>query len=247
MRWTHARTVASLLPVLVLAALIAVPAPPASAATLRGTIVEIATRELADTSRNYEAGSNCTWYGGNTDIEYGPLCDSSRPGWRGGTWDYKWCAIFTRYVWRTAGVPSLPNTYPTFAYSFATYGARHGTLHLPGSGYEPQPGDAIVFDWPDPENGEPLEPVDLSTIATMGHERAKDIDHVGIVTSYDRGTASVHTVEGNVSSGQGRPDGVHRRDYTYNPTFTTHGTIRGFIEPYGADAPLLYKTMRPPH
>jgi hypothetical protein len=60
-----------------------------------------------------------------------------------------------------------------WASSFKDYGTKYGTWHTRGSGYAPQPGDAVVFDW----------------------DQSGDIDHVGIVKSANGST--VYTIEGN--------------------------------------------------
>ncbi|MEU8385302.1 CHAP domain-containing protein, partial [Streptosporangium sp. NPDC048865] len=60
-----------------------------------------------------------------------------------------------------------------WASSFKEYGTKHGTWHTRSSGYTPQPGDAVVFDW----------------------DQSGDIDHVGIVKSATSST--VYTIEGN--------------------------------------------------
>ncbi|MDI1461297.1 CHAP domain-containing protein [Catellatospora sp. KI3] len=153
-------------------------APPgASAATLRESIVSIAQRELNDNSRNYEyrGSDNCTYYSGQ--VTNWPACGPT--GWRGGTTAnddvYAWCANFSKYVWREAGVTDY-SSLTTWAQSFEDYGADNGTWHAAGS-YTPQPGDAIVFDWDSSPND------------------AHPIDHVGIVVSSSGGNVS--TIEGN--------------------------------------------------
>ena len=53
------------------------------------------------------------------------------------------------------------------AASFYQWGAAHGTWHAAGSGYTPQPGDAVIYG--------------LNSAGT-------DADHVAIVTSYTSGS-----------------------------------------------------------
>ncbi|MEV5765391.1 CHAP domain-containing protein [Micromonospora sp. NPDC052213] len=159
--------------------------PDASAGTLRDSIVSIAQRELNDGSRNYEyrGSDNCTYYSGQTTGW--PVCNSM--GWRGGTQNgddtYHWCANFAKYIWKQAGVTDLGGL-NGWARSFREYGLDNKTYHSRGSGYTPQPGDAIVFDW----------------------EQDGVINHVGIVTRTSDGR--VHTIEGNSS------DRVSARDYS---------------------------------
>ena len=187
----------------------------ADASTLRSSIVSIAEHELNDNTRNYEYGGNdnCTYYSGQ--VTSWPACGPS--GWAGGGPGYAWCANFAKYVWREAPVADVTGL-TTWAYSFAKYGAANGTLHLAGAGYTPQPGDALVFDWDSPY-------IDLSSIGSMSHEAASDIDHVGIVKSYSAGT--VTTIEGN--SG----DQVRQNSYSYS-----NAVIRAYVSPVGADDPI---------
>ncbi|MFC4018865.1 CHAP domain-containing protein [Micromonospora sp. GCM10011542] len=159
--------------------------PHASASTLRDSIVSVAQRELNDDSRNYEyrGSDNCTYYSGQ--MTGWPVCNSS--GWRGGSQNgddtYAWCANFAKYIWKQAGVTDLGGL-NTWARSFREYGLDNTTYHSRSSGYTPQPGDAIVFDWQ--QNGV--------------------IDHVGIVTRASDGR--VYTIEGNAS------DRVSANDYS---------------------------------
>lgn len=160
----------------------------ANATTLRDSIVAIAQRELGDNSRNFEANANgtagstnCTYYSGQIEPGW-PSC-GPYAGWRGGSASnddtYAWCANFARYVWREGGVTYRAGL-TAYAASFQTYGRNNSTWHARTSGYLPQPGDAIVFDW-------------LKDGVQDGV-----IDHVGIVTSYSGGTVS--TIEGNSSN-----------------------------------------------
>ncbi|MEV4411633.1 CHAP domain-containing protein [Catellatospora sp. NPDC049609] len=151
---------------------------PASADTLRDAIVSTAQAELANDSRNYEyrGSDNCTYYSGQ--ITGWPVCNGL--GWRGGTSNdddvYAWCANFSKYIWRQAGVTDLSGL-NTWARSFREYGRDNNTWHARTSGYTPQPGDAVVFDW-GPQDGV--------------------IDHVGIVVQTSGGR--VYTIEGNSSN-----------------------------------------------
>ncbi|MEV4416072.1 CHAP domain-containing protein [Catellatospora sp. NPDC049609] len=163
---------------------VAVSQAPAQAAPTTSSIVSIAQRELNDGSRNYEVGTNCSYYGGQM---FGwPAC-GGKAGWGGGGTAYAWCAAFAKYVWREGGVTSYLGEITGMAQSFKTYGQKHGTWHARGS-YVPQPGDAVVFDWD-------RNPSD-----------AYPIDHVGIVTSVSGGT--LYTIEGNTG------DAVMARSYS---------------------------------
>ncbi|WP_203986858.1 CHAP domain-containing protein, partial [Sphaerisporangium rufum] len=162
---------------------------PASAAT-RGDIVSVAQRELGDSDRNVErpAGSGCNYYTGL----FRTWKSSSGCGSADGVKfrDSDWCADFAKYVWQSAGVDhadvaeTAGGVLTGWASSFKDYGVKYGTWHTRSSGYTPQPGDSLVFDWD--HNG--------------------DIDHVGIVTSATSGT--VYTIEGNTS------DAIHARSYS---------------------------------
>ncbi|MFF0309901.1 FG-GAP-like repeat-containing protein [Streptosporangium sp. NPDC004379] len=162
----------------VLAGLQAATVTPASAATRDG-IVDVAKAELGKASRNVEkpAGSGCNYYTGY----FRTWKSASGCGSADGVQfrDSDWCADFAKYVWKNAGVAyaDVPETsggvLTGWASSFKDYGVAHGTWHTRASGYAPQPGDSLVFDW-DHDGG---------------------IDHVGIVTSSTAST--VYTIEGN--------------------------------------------------
>ncbi|MDG4825044.1 VCBS repeat-containing protein [Asanoa sp. WMMD1127] len=195
--------------------LVGVAASPASAA-LRDDIVTTAKRELNDSSRNYEDGNNCTYYSGQ--VTGWPVCNSR--GWRGGGDDYQWCANFAKFVWQDGGVDDLAGL-NAWAFSFAKYGNARGTLHPVGDGYRPKPGDAVVFDWEGTR-------INLNNIGNMSDTALRDIDHVGIVVSYNASTGGVNTIEGNTD------DAVKARS-------RTTPDIRGYIAPAGAEEPVEYR------
>ncbi|MFG1946726.1 FG-GAP-like repeat-containing protein [Nonomuraea sp. NPDC048826] len=150
-----------------------------AAAVERSRIVTVAQTEMNDGDRNVErpAGSNCNYYTG----VFRTWKSSSGCGSGDGVQfrNSDWCADFVKYVWRQAGVPHADvaetsgGVLTGWASSFRDYGTRHGTWHTRSSGYTPQPGDAVVFDW----------------------DQSGDIDHVGVVTSANGST--VYTIEGN--------------------------------------------------
>ncbi|MEV4722044.1 CHAP domain-containing protein, partial [Micromonospora noduli] len=170
----------------------------AHAAPSRDSIVSVARSELANSSRNVEIpmGSGCNFYSGYWVSGYN---ECGRAGFRKNAW----CADFARYVWKVGGVTDLKGLSP-WAYSFWRYGLSRGTWHAANSGYTPQPGDAVVFDWNPPFNPKVYE----------------DIDHVGIVESYSGGKLT--TIEGNTS------DATHRRDRTSS---LRNGEVVGFTSP----------------
>lgn len=171
--------------VVVVCALGALAAPPAQAAA--AGIVAIAEGELNNAERNHEEplGSDCTFYVAQTR----PHMAGCGNGWRAGSW----CADFVKYVWRVARDPEAmqpdrAGNLNGWAHSFYEYGRRQGTWHSRGSGYQPRPGDAIVFDWA----ADGFDPT-AGSFAGGGY----DIDHVGIVRSAD--STAVSTIEGNAS------------------------------------------------
>ncbi|MEU7864433.1 CHAP domain-containing protein, partial [Nonomuraea sp. NPDC049141] len=171
----------------------AVMATPAAAVS-RPAIVSAAQTELNNGTRNHESpmGSGCNYYTGffRTWKDSAGCPSSDGVQWR----DSNWCADFAKYVWRKAGVPHADvaeldgGVLTGWASSFKDYGTKYGTWHTRSSGYTPQPGDAVVFDW----------------------EQNGDIDHVGIVKSVDSGT--IYTIEGN--SGDKTSANSHSRSST---------------------------------
>lgn len=91
-----------------------------------------------------------------------------------------WCASFVTYIMRSAGVPtdSVPN-YKSCTVGSAWFAAR-GRFKTPASGYTPQPGDIIMFEWNPENNGTAYDDGD---------------DHTGIVERVALGR--VYTIEGN--------------------------------------------------
>ena len=158
-------------------------AAPASAAPTRQNIVDKATSQLG--------GRGC-------DPSYYNSCD------------IEWCAEFARWVWGTSGVPDVKGL-DAWAQSFKTYGQNRGLYHSRSSGYVPQPGDAIVFDW------------DRSS--SDGHP----IDHVAIVTSTD--SSRVYTIGGNQENSNNRLSKVSRASYQRSSV-----SIDGYVSPVGVGA-----------
>jgi hypothetical protein len=117
----------------------------------------------------------------------------------------EWCAEFARWVWRHGGVTDYAGL-DGYAQSFKEYGTERGLFHSRTSGYNPQPGDAVVFDWDhDPGDNHP-------------------IDHVAIVESVSGG--QVHIIGGNQGSSDNNSSSVSRRDYSLSD-----GDITGYTEP----------------
>jgi hypothetical protein len=202
---TRRLTVSVTTSLLVMAGLAATAAQPASAATSRAQVVSVAQAELANGARNVEkpAGSGCNYYTGY----FRNWKDASGCGTGDGVQfrNSDWCADFSKYVWKNAGVPyaDVPELsggiLTGWAASFKDYGTKYGTWHTRASGYTPQPGDAVVFDW----------------------EQNGDIDHVGIVTSVNSST--VYTIEGN--------SGNRTKANSYD---RSNVDIVGYSEPAGA-------------
>jgi hypothetical protein len=205
---------------------LAATAAPASAAPTGSSIVSVAQRELNDSSRNYEAGNNCSYYGG--EMFNWPAC-GGKAGWGGGSDSYSWCAAFSKYVWREGGVTSYLSEIDGFAQSFKEYGQNHATYRANGA-YTPKPGDAVVFDWDHNPND------------------AHQMDHVGIVTSVSGST--LYTIEGNTSDATRARSYPNYADNADIEGFTTavgvsSGAISGTASVYGvlADGRLTYSTI----
>ncbi|MFC4531966.1 CHAP domain-containing protein [Sphaerisporangium dianthi] len=187
------------------AGVIATTATPAAAVS-RSSIVSVAQGQLGNSSRNHEQpmGSGCNYYTGYFR-SWKP--SSGCPSTDGVQWrDSDWCADFSKYVWKNAGVKNANiaegdgGVLTGWAASFRNYGTKYGTWHTRSSGYTPQPGDAVVFDW----------------------DGDGEIDHVGIVKSATSGT--VYTIEGN--SG----DRIKENSYS-----RSNGDIVGYSAPLGID------------
>ncbi|GAA0375620.1 hypothetical protein Acor_81030 [Acrocarpospora corrugata] len=178
------------------AGLVTIAAGPASAAATRAQIVSVAQTELNNASRNHGAGPQSTWgvcnYYTGVFRTWKPAT-SSCPTTDGVRWrESDWCADFAKYVWKNAGVTyaniaeGSGGVLTGVAASFKDYGTTYGTWHTRSSGYTPEPGDAVVFDW----------------------EGDGVINHVGIVSSANAST--VYTIEGN----SGTPSMTRARSYT---------------------------------
>ena len=155
-------------------------APPAAAATTRQQIVNVATAQLGGTGCNPGYFNSC---------------------------GIEWCAEFSRWVWHTAGVTDVSGL-DSWAQSFKTYGINRGLYRARSSGYQPQPGDAIVFDW------------DHST------SDSHPIDHVAIVTSSNAST--VYTIGGNQGGTTNTNSVVSARSYSRGNV-----DIDGYVQPAG--------------
>ncbi|GAA2746772.1 CHAP domain-containing protein [Kitasatospora cinereorecta] len=74
---------------------------------------------------------------------HGQLGNGCSSGYDGIPCNLNWCAAFATWAWGQGGVDvsKLGWTVTTFV----NYGDNNGTWHDPGSGYVPQPGDAMIF------------------------------------------------------------------------------------------------------
>jgi hypothetical protein len=175
---------------------------PAPDCGLRTCILDYARYELSFSPRNRESGNNCNYYSGAWGNSGNDVCSTYSAGYLRGTgsWTYgnikwrqnDWCADFARYVWSFSGANVTGLT--PFAGSFYRANAGTSYWHPKSSGYVPQPGDAVLYDWATPPTG-----------GTNGW----GIDHVGIVESYSGGTLT--TIEGNTTSDSGGAEGTFRR------------------------------------
>lgn len=86
-------------------------------------------------------GSGCNKY---TGALYGATSGCASGYGNKGAWGtWAWCSDFATWVWKQAGIDT--SGLNSGAISFYNYGVAHGTWHPAGSGYTPQPGDAILY------------------------------------------------------------------------------------------------------
>lgn len=170
-------TRAALLVVALVLAGVTVPATPASAATVREKIVSLVTAQLG--------GTAC-------DPSYLNSCGMD------------WCAEFARWAWMNARITNLAKLNGK-ADSFRSSGLPD-RFHSRTSGYQPQPGDAVVFDWDFDADQDP-----------------RPTEHVAIVTSVSGG--QVHTIGGNQDGTNWQNSRVSRASYTL-----TDGNVYGYTE-----------------
>ncbi|WP_326550240.1 FG-GAP-like repeat-containing protein [Micromonospora sp. NBC_01813] len=156
--------------------------PPAHAVTVRDAIVTTAQSQLGKT--------NCSPHSG-----YYNSCG------------IHWCANFARWVWSQAGVTPVTGL-NSWAQSFKVYGFAHNTYHA-RSGYTPQPGDAVIFDW------------------NPGQADDHPIDHVAIVTAVSGG--KVYYTGGNQGSGAPTVTQVTAENMSLSS-----GYIDGYVSPANA-------------
>jgi len=135
----------------------------------------------------------------------------STSGCGAGTRAEEWCADFAAWAWRTAGVSFTygfgSGDINAGAASFYQWGVANGTWHAAGSGYTPQPGDAVLYG--------------LNSAGTYA-------DHVAIVTGYTAGAAGPNVVNGDFGLTSG-DDGV--RAGTDQTTATGSDAISGYVSP----------------
>lgn len=139
----------------------------ASASSVGDSAANIAQSQLDYHEANN--GSGCNQF---TYALYGPGGNCPSGTSNRGSYAWQWCSDFATWVWSQAGADISGLT--SASASFFAYGRDHGTWHDAGSGYVPQPGDAVVYD--------------LNSAGTWS-------SHVGIVTS--SGKSSPDVVQGN--------------------------------------------------
>ncbi|MFB9691396.1 CHAP domain-containing protein, partial [Amycolatopsis plumensis] len=125
-RYAYLKTVFGILMAAAFLVAGSVAAPSAQAASLRENIAAIANAEVGAS----EANARC--------LKYGPCTE------------YEWCAIFTQWVWRTAGVKYIPSSW--VATQWAQWGEPRGLYKRrpPGTkGGNPRPGDVAIYGEPD--------------------------------------------------------------------------------------------------
>jgi hypothetical protein len=178
------------------------------------------TPTLANPTPASSAGAKIVSFAGSQagyqDDPAGTFCNEFTAYWGAGSScgngnnSEEWCADFAAWAWRMAGVPftygPASGDINAAAASFYQWGAAHGTWHAAGSGYTPQPGDAVIYG--------------LNAAGTYA-------DHVAIVTSYTSGDAGPNVVNGDWwVSGNGGV--VAASDQT---TATGSDGISGYVTP----------------
>ena len=138
-------------------------------ASLGQAAVRLASGQVGYTSPYADSFCNkFTQYWGD-----GSACDAANRS-------QAWCADFVAWVWRQAGVSFTygdgASDINALASSFYQWGVANGHWHAAGSGYVPQPGDAVIYG--------------LNAAGTYA-------DHVGLVGSYTSGDAGPNTIDGD--------------------------------------------------
>lgn len=119
--------------------------PVASASQVGDAAANVALGELGPNRSpghlENPANSGCNKYSGAL---YG-ASSGCAPGYGdNGHWGTNaWCADFAKWVWKQVGADT--SGLDSRAITFYNYGFNHGTWHPAGSGYTPQPGDAILY------------------------------------------------------------------------------------------------------
>ncbi|MGC9538340.1 CHAP domain-containing protein [Streptomyces sp. UG1] len=156
------------------------------AATTRARIAEIAEAEVGKN----EADGSC--------LKFGPCTTTP------------WCAYFTKWVWKTAGITELPDTYA--ARGVGLWAQERGQ-------FSPRPADGIG----NPEVG------DLAVYGTPANATG---GHIGVITAvHSNGTLT--TVDGNYG------DKVARRTVDPRRTTSGVDSLKisGYVKPTGVQTP----------
>jgi hypothetical protein len=181
-----------------------------------GTSPSLATPAPSTGTVGAQIVSNAESQVGYQDNPSGTYCNEFSAYWDAGSdcgngnFSEEWCADFAAWAWRVAGV-SFTYGYASgdingAAASFYQWGVANGTWHAAGSGYTPQPGDAVIYG--------------LNSAGT-------DADHVAIVTSYTSGDAGPNVVNGDWWV-NGNGGVVAATDQT---TATGSDSISGYVTP----------------
>ncbi|HUN32825.1 MAG TPA: CHAP domain-containing protein [Trebonia sp.] len=154
---------------------------------------------------------------GYQDSPAGTFCNQYSAHWQAGSncgngnYAEEWCADFAAWVWQQAGVDFTygggAGDINGAAASFYQWGIANGTWHPAGSGYTPQPGDAVIYG--------------LNSSGSYA-------DHVAIVTSYTPGDAGPNAVNGDWGTGTGNQGVIAASDET---TDTGTDSISGYVSP----------------
>ena len=177
----------------------------ATVADVRSSIVSVAKSQVGIAEKPAQSGCN----------PYTGFWGDGTGGCGAGLRKNAWCADFVAWVWRKAGVSFTygfsGSDINAWSASFYFWGLATGNWHPLSSGYQPQPGDAVVYG-------------NLTEATGPGH--------VGIYVS---GSASApNTVDGNWSYPTSNPQ-VYEQSKTPN-TGVAGGVLQGYVSVPSASA-----------
>ncbi len=145
-----------------------------------------------------------------------------------GSYAYSWCAAFTSYCAKYAGVSGIKQT----TGCLDQYNNSSGTKHwvVSDKSYVPQSGDLVFYDW------------------NSTGSRSANFDHVEVVEYFDNSSRTIHTIAGNSGDGSTTTRKVCRRTRSYDSTVKCFLTpnYSGYVTPtLNNDTPLGIPYPRP--